>query len=82
MNRALDIYKYKYNNCEMSSSSENQESTSSSSPSLSSSLSVADDLRNLNNQLRAKIVSDTLKKGAIGVLVGTAFSLLIFKRTI
>lgn len=80
MNRALDIYKYKYN-CEMSSSSENQERSSSSSSSSLPSFSVADDLRNLKNQLRAKIVSDTLKKGAIGVLVGTAFSLLIFKRT-
>lgn len=77
MNRALDIYKYKYN-CEMSSSSENQEKSSSS---FLPSFSVADDLSNLKNQLRAKIVSDTLKKGAIGVLVGTAFSLLIFKRT-
>lgn len=42
--------------------------------------SVADDLRNLNNQIRAKIVSDALKKGGIGALTGAAFSFLIFKR--
>lgn len=42
--------------------------------------SVADDLRNLNNQMRAKIVSDALKKGAIGAMSGAAFSLLIFRR--
>ena len=42
--------------------------------------SVADDLRNLNNQVRAKIVSDALKKGAIGAMTGAAFSFLIFKR--
>lgn len=44
--------------------------------------SVADDLRNLNNQIRAKIVSDALKKGGIGALTGAAFSFLIFKRKI
>ena len=49
-------------------------------PSGPASTSVADDLRNLNNQLRAKIVSDALKKGAIGAVTGAAFSFLIFKR--
>ena len=44
------------------------------------SVAVADDLRNLNNQIRAKIVSDALKKGGIGALTGAAFSFLIFKR--
>lgn len=43
---------------------------------------IADELRNLNNQLRAKIVSDALKKGTIGALTGAAFSFLLFKRTI
>ena len=42
--------------------------------------SIADELRNLNNQIRAKIVSDALKKGAIGAMTGAAFSFLIFKR--
>jgi hypothetical protein len=57
----------------------------SSEPNISTTItlptsSVADDLRNLNNQIRAKIVSDALKKGGIGVLTGAAFSFLIFKR--
>ena len=42
--------------------------------------SVAADLKNLNNQIRAKIVSDALKKGVIGALTGAAFSFLVFKR--
>ena len=42
--------------------------------------SIADDLRNLNNQLRAKIVSDALRKSAIGAAAGAAFSFIIFKR--
>ena len=58
------------------SSSEITGSQSSSS----STLSVAEDLRTLNNQIRAKIVSDALKKGAIGAISGAAFSFLIFRR--
>ena len=56
------------------------QSSSSSSSSSSSTLSVAEDLRTLNNQIRAKIVSDALKKGAIGAISGAAFSFLIFRR--
>ena len=41
---------------------------------------MAEDLRTLNNQIRAKIVSDALKKGAIGAISGAAFSFLIFRR--
>lgn len=41
--------------------------------------SVVDDLRNLDNQLRAQIVSNAVKKGLIGAATGTAFSLLIFR---
>lgn len=41
--------------------------------------SIAEDLKNLNNQIRAKIVSDALKKGGIGALTGAAFSFLIFR---
>lgn len=42
--------------------------------------SIADELRNLNNQIRAKIVSDALKKGAVGAMTGAALSFLIFRR--
>ena len=41
--------------------------------------SVVDDLKLLNNQVRAKIVSDALKKGIIGTLTGAALSFVIFK---
>lgn len=49
-------------------------------PTAISSSSVVDDLKNLNNQIRAKIVSDSIKKGAIGAISGAAFSFLIFRR--
>lgn len=42
-------------------------------------ISIADELRNLNNQIRAKIVSDALKKCVIGAMTGAAFSFLIFR---
>lgn len=42
--------------------------------------SVADSLRTLNNQVRAKIVSDSIKKGLIGAATGAAFSFTIFRR--
>lgn len=42
--------------------------------------SVVNDLKNLNNQMRAKIVSDALKKATVGAMSGAAFSLLIFRR--
>ena len=41
--------------------------------------SVVDELKLLNNQVRAKIVSDALRKGLIGALTGAAFSFVIFK---
>lgn len=41
---------------------------------------VADNLKKINNQIRAKIVSDALKKSAIGAVAGAAFSFLIFRR--
>lgn len=45
-----------------------------------SSHGVAGDLRNLNNQVRAKIVSDALKNATIGAISGAALSFLIFRR--
>lgn len=58
----------------MSSTPNNQSEPVSPTP------SIADDLRNLNNQIRAKIVSDALKKGFLGAITGAAFSFLIFRR--
>lgn len=56
----------------------NSSATPGTSPSTKS---VAEELKNLNNQIRAKIISDALKMGGIGVLTGAAFSFLIFRRT-
>ena len=43
------------------------------------SFDVADALTNLKHEMRAKIVSEALKKSAIGAAVGITLSLTIFK---
>lgn len=45
------------------------------------SLNVAAELKSLNNEIRAKIVSDALKASAIGASTGLALSFLLFRRT-
>lgn len=64
----------------MSTSSQPQPQQQNPEAEQPKSSTVADNLKSLNNQIRAKIVSDALKKGSIGAVTGAALSFLIFRR--
>lgn len=62
------------------SNSTTNTTTTTVTTSNSNSTSIAPKLSSLHNQVRAQILSDTLKSSLIGLTTGAALSFLLFRR--